>query len=187
MGVLNLEDQLSFYMAYHHNEVNVRIHTICVPLILFTSFLVAANVELPISLFANSYDKYLNLGVLGSFGYTVFYILLDPYVGTAVAPIVFGSSLVVTDLLLDYGRLANIVGGTILAISWILQFIGHGVYEKRAPALLDNLVQALVLAPFFVTYEFVFKYGFRKDLENRLEARVSEKIKALDAKKSGKN
>lgn len=26
------------------------------------------------------------------------------------------------------------------AVSWIMQFIGHGVAEKRAPALLDNLL-----------------------------------------------
>jgi len=23
--------------------------------------------------------------------------------------------------------------------AWVMQFIGHGVFEKRAPALLDNL------------------------------------------------
>jgi uncharacterized membrane protein YGL010W len=37
--------------------------------------------------------------------------------------------------------------------SWIFQFIGHGVFEKRAPALLDSLSQALTLAPFFVWLE----------------------------------
>jgi uncharacterized membrane protein YGL010W len=29
----------------------------------------------------------------------------------------------------------------IQVFSWIAQFIGHGVFEKRSPALLDNLVQ----------------------------------------------
>lgn len=29
----------------------------------------------------------------------------------------------------------------IFTSSWIFQFIGHGVYEHRAPALMDNLVQ----------------------------------------------
>ncbi|KAL1810256.1 hypothetical protein ACET3Z_027246 [Daucus carota] len=33
------------------------------------------------------------------------------------------------------------------------QFIGHGVFEKRAPTLLDNLMQAFVMGPFFVLLE----------------------------------
>ena len=37
-------------------------------------------------------------------------------------------------------------------VSWIAQFIGHGVFEKRAPAIKDNLAYAL-LAPFFITFE----------------------------------
>ena len=32
------------------------------------------------------------------------------------------------------------IGGTVHFVCWILQFIGHGVAEKRAPALLDNLL-----------------------------------------------
>jgi uncharacterized membrane protein YGL010W len=62
--------------------------------------------------------------------------------------------------------------------AWISQFIGHGAFEGRAPALLDSLVQckfspsspsagmlinigsALVLANFFVFYEVLFKLGF---------------------------
>ena len=35
-------------------------------------------------------------------------------------------------------------------IAWILQFWGHGVHERRAPALLTNLSQALLMAPLFV-------------------------------------
>ena len=69
-------------------------------------------------------------------------------------------------------------------VCWTMQFIGHGVFEaslchaisldtmyfvitpidlqtlsslqKRAPALLDNLVQAFLMAPFFVLLEVNF-------------------------------
>lgn len=30
--------------------------------------------------------------------------------------------------------------GVLHAVSWIAQFLGHGLAEKRAPALLDNLI-----------------------------------------------
>jgi uncharacterized membrane protein YGL010W len=36
---------------------------------------------------------------------------------------------------------------------WVAQFVGHGVFEGRAPALLDNLVQAFFMAPIFVIME----------------------------------
>lgn len=35
---------------------------------------------------------------------------------------------------------AMTIGAGVHVVSWILQFIGHGFAEKRAPALLDNLL-----------------------------------------------
>lgn len=64
-------------------------------------------------------------------------------------------------------------------ISWILQFVGHGKYEGRKPALLDNLVQALFLAPLFVWYEILFKLGFYKQLKKDVEAGVEVEIAKL--------
>lgn len=77
---------------------------------------------------------------------------------------------------------------------WIVQFIGHGVAEKRAPALLDSLFQgipgkvkpaitlptlpALFLAPLFVWLEVLFKLGYRKDLHKRINQRAARDIAA---------
>lgn len=36
---------------------------------------------------------------------------------------------------------ANKIALAIHIISWIFQFLGHGLAEKRSPKLLDNLVQ----------------------------------------------
>ncbi|KAI3908335.1 hypothetical protein MKX01_027357 [Papaver californicum] len=36
---------------------------------------------------------------------------------------------------------------------WGAQFIGHGVFKKQAPVLLDNLSQAFLMATFFVLLE----------------------------------
>ncbi|KAK9323347.1 hypothetical protein V1517DRAFT_320498 [Lipomyces orientalis] len=186
MGILDLEDQLCFYMAYHHQQVNVWIHTVCVPIILVTSFAMATNTGPLFSVFGSNLDSYLNAGVLAALGYAGFYILLDPIVGGIVSPLVVGSSIIGTDLINEYGAAGNYVAGGMWVISWILQFVGHAVYEKRAPALLDNLLQALVLAPFFVIFEFVFRFGFRKDLQHRLEVRVDNELQKLRAEKNGK-
>lgn len=36
---------------------------------------------------------------------------------------------------------------------WVAQFVGHGVFEGRRPALLDNVAQAFFMAPVFVLLE----------------------------------
>ena len=51
------------------------------------------------------------------------------------------------------------------AVGWIAQFIGHGVFEGRAPALGTN-VFFLTLANFFVIFEFLyFAFGYRSGKE----------------------
>ncbi|KAL8130306.1 hypothetical protein V2J09_019461 [Rumex salicifolius] len=66
-------------------------------------------------------------------------------------------------------------------ICWTFQFLGHGVFEKRAPALLDNLSQAFLMAPFFVlleALELFFGYepspGFRTRVKAKVEANIKE-------------
>ncbi len=45
-------------------------------------------------------------------------------------------------------------------LSWIFQFYGHGVYEKRKPALIDNTLLVFV-APFFVIFEIANMFGYK--------------------------
>lgn len=70
---------------------------------------------------------------------------------------------------------------------WIVQFYGHGVHEKRAPALLDNLFQAIFTAPIFVLIELLLKVGmysgFYDQVKDHVEASIA-KFKAGQAKKS---
>lgn len=77
----------------------------------------------------------------------------------------------------------NSIAAAVHVISWILQFIGHGKYEGRKPALLDNLVQALFLAPLFVWYEILFKLGFYKNLKKEVDSGIAVELAKLNAKK----
>jgi uncharacterized membrane protein YGL010W len=72
----------------------------------------------------------------------------------------------------------NRVAIAVHVVSWIAQFVGHGVFEGRKPALLDNLMQAIFLAPLFVWLEFLFLLGYRPELQ----ARVAKKIQVELAK-----
>ena len=68
------------------------------------------------------------------------------------------------------------------ATMWIAQFIGHGVFEGRAPALLDSLDQALITAPLFVVLEVLFFFGYRKQFYSDCMKEVNEEIKKFKGK-----
>ena len=54
------------------------------------------------------------------------------------------------------------------------KFIGHAIYEKRKPALVDSLDQALITAPMFVLLEILFHAGYKPDLYDRVLRRASK-------------
>lgn len=82
---------------------------------------------------------------------------------------------------------ATVVAGGVFVVAWILQFLGHGKFEGRAPALLDNLTQALFLAPLFVWLELLFYFGYRKELQERVNEKVAKNVAEFKAQKVKKN
>ncbi|KAH1570680.1 hypothetical protein KXX17_000781 [Aspergillus fumigatus] len=184
---LNLEKQLLFYGAYHNNPVNLAIHITCVPILLFTGIALASNSSALFNLPEAISFEYLpaNLGAIAAFIYATFYILLEPVAGGLIAPLLIASAAYANYLLSTYGTTVNYWAAGIHVVSWLLQFVGHGVFEGRAPALLDNLVQALLLAPLFVWLEILFFLGYRPELRARYEESVKKEIAAFRSKKGG--
>ncbi|KAG0647924.1 putative endoplasmic reticulum membrane [Hyphodiscus hymeniophilus] len=184
---LDLEKQLCFYGAYHHNPTNIGIHMTCVPLILATSILLATNSPtlIPLPSWLTIPNLPLNFGSIGAILYSGFYILLEPVAGSVLLPLIMGWTAFSNHLTASSNAYnANVGAIVVFAISWIAQFVGHGVYEGRAPALLDNLVQALVLAPFFVFMEVLFMFGYRPELHKRVNDAVEKEIKKVRAEKA---
>ncbi|KAA8906400.1 hypothetical protein FN846DRAFT_948744 [Sphaerosporella brunnea] len=180
MVFLDLEQHLVFYGTYHTHPKNVLIHIIFVPVLMFTLMSILANIPLSTS------NVYLNASTLLSSIYAVLYILMEPVAGSLLAPYVVAQSLVGTYCVQRWDGGFNRLAAAVQVISWISQFVGHGVFERRAPALLDNLVQALFLAPLFVWLEVLFMLGYRPELKSRMEAKVRVARARLDAKKAGK-
>ena len=126
----------------------------------------------------------LNAGTIGSILYAGFYILLEPVAGSVLLPVIVGWTAYANHLTSTYTYNANVASTAVFIVSWIAQFIGHGVYEGRAPALLDNLMQALVLAPFFVFMEALFKFGYRPELQKRVNDAVEKEVKKFKDEKN---
>lgn len=118
----------------------------------------------------------LNVGTIACLAYCGLYILLEPVAGTGLAALLLGGTAFGKYLTTTHGMSANYCAGAAFLAGWIAQFLGHGVFEGRAPALLDNLFQALFLAPLFVWLEILFALGYRPELKSRVEKMVQEDI-----------
>ncbi|KAJ4377384.1 hypothetical protein N0V83_000209 [Neocucurbitaria cava] len=187
MPVFDLKKNLVFYGAYHRDPANVAIHIACVPILLATGFLFGTNTPtLPIRqpTLLTRLNLPLNLGTLAAATYSTLYLLLSPNLaGVSIAPLILGAASLANRLTTKYNTTkVNTIAIAVHVISWILQFIGHGKYEGRKPALLDNLVQALFLAPLFVWYEVLFKLGFYKELRRDVEGAIEIEVAKLKGK-----
>jgi uncharacterized membrane protein YGL010W len=77
---------------------------------------------------------------------------------------------ILTYKLYNLDKYNKILGGysfhvwiTIHILCWTIQFVGHGVYEKRAPALLTN-VFFIFLSPFFTCVEYLnLVFGYKEN------------------------
>ncbi|CAI4039258.1 hypothetical protein SMKI_07G2390 [Saccharomyces mikatae IFO 1815] len=155
--LLDLRSQLGFYKFYHNNPKNVFIHSIFVPTILFSSCCMLHRVTI--------YHG-ISLTALLSVFFFLFYCLLYLPTGLLAGLLLLLLNLALVDHRIHLSFKQEV---SLFVIGWIFQFIGHGVFEKKRPALIDNVVQSLVLAPYFIMFEFLFKLGFMPQLKATLE------------------
>ncbi|KAI8144814.1 hypothetical protein BJV82DRAFT_606375 [Fennellomyces sp. T-0311] len=182
--IFSLKKQLVTYGAHHNNKVNVAIHMVFVPCIFWTALVFGAKTG---PLIENA-PKWLrtfgpNLSFFTVVGYSLYYTVLDPVASALCAPLLYGMCYTATTFEKTNPNAIPIALTGHIA-SWIFQFIGHGVHEKRSPKLLDNLVQALVSAPYFVFFEVLFKLGYRPKLRQEVQAEVDKDIAEFRARKA---
>jgi uncharacterized membrane protein YGL010W len=206
MPLFDLKKNLIFYGAYHRDPTNVAIHIACVPMLLVTAFIfVRASLLLShkplissqgsntpsialrpsrLTALLSQYSLPLNFGTTLALTYSTLYVILSPNIaGLSSGPLMIGVASLANRLTSTYNRSkVNTVAIALHLVSWIAQFVGHGKYEGRKPALVDNIAQALFLAPLFVWYEVLFKLGFYKRLQKEVEVGIEEEVRKIKGK-----
>ncbi|KAH9999366.1 hypothetical protein BJV77DRAFT_1142607 [Russula vinacea] len=143
--LFDIRKQLAFYGSYHSNPINIAIHILFVPLIMWSFQVLAYDLGKPTFLpqvhyHLNDYLKIeITYGTLQGLVWLAYYYVLDPIAAIA----------------------------------------GHRFAEGRSPALLDNPVSALILAPFFVHLEILFKFGYKPAMYRQLQNDVGVEIAKL--------
>ena len=155
-----IEDQMSFYAAYHQDGRNKATHFIGVPAIMLSLFIPLAWIRFEIA------GVTITAAMLFAAVVLVYYFMLD--VPLALAMLVITGALVwLGHQIAALGALQGWIWFAILFVGgWILQLVGH-VFEGRKPALADNLFQIFV-APIFLAAEVFFALGYKPELHKRI-------------------
>lgn len=129
---LSVHRLIATYAESHRNQVNERIHFICVPAIMFTvlGLLWAVQPLLPVVLAGAALVYYAMLSLPLAFGML---LMAGTMLGTLALTPVF------LILPLSLG---------IFVLAWIGQFIGHKI-EGKKPSFFDDL-RFLLIGPLFV-------------------------------------
>ena len=127
-----IESMFADYAEHHQTRGNKICHRVGIPLIVFSLLGLLAHVLLGSAGTVPVDAALVLIAVAG-----IFYLTLEWRLALAM---------VAVSILLYLGarQLPLFPLWAIFIFGWVLQFIGHGVYEKRQPAFLRNLAHLLV-------------------------------------------
>jgi uncharacterized membrane protein YGL010W len=150
--------QLADYVEYHRDPWNCAMHVCGIIALFFAAILPLTLVPI------HALGVHTTLAPIMVLPVLVYWLLLDAAVGAAI----LGAAIV---LLLAAAFVVNQASTTVLwSVTIVLigvgvgfQVIGHRVFERRQPALVDN-PSHLLLGPMFVMTKLFVALGFRRDL-----------------------
>jgi uncharacterized membrane protein YGL010W len=150
--------QLADYVEYHRDPRNCALHVFGIV------FLFLAAV-LPLSLWpVHAFGAKISVAAILVLPALIYWLLLDLGIGTAI----LGAAFVLIStagIIVNYASVPVVwtVAAALIAIGVGFQIIGHRVFERRQPALVDNPTH-LLLGPMFVMAKLYIALGYRNDL-----------------------
>jgi len=150
--------QLAAYVEYHRDPSNCVMHVFGILFLFLAAVLPLSLWTVPIFGGSTSAATIAVLPVL------IYWLLLDAALGTAIV----GASVLLLSaaaMIVDYASAAGVwsIAAVLIVIGVAFQVVGHRVFERRQPALLDNPTH-LLLGPMFVMAKLFIAFGFRRDL-----------------------
>jgi uncharacterized membrane protein YGL010W len=153
--------QLADYIEYHRDPRNSAMHVLGIVAL----FLAAV---LPLSLF-DVLGGRTTLASIMVLPVLIYWLLLDVGLGIGIV----GAAVL---LLAVAGMIVNststvgvcAIAAVLIVIGVASQVVGHRLFERRQPALMDNPTH-LLLGPMFVMAKLFIALGFRRDLAGIIE------------------
>ena len=150
--------QLADYVEYHRDPWNCAMHVFGIITLFFAAILPLNLVPVQVLGVHTTLAPIMAMPVL------LYWLLLDVAIGTALlgfAVILFCAAAFVA----GHASTAVVWSVTVplIVIGIAFQVVGHRVFERRQPALVDN-PSHLMLGPPFVVAKLFIAFGFRSDL-----------------------
>lgn len=167
----SLPEHMGMYAAYHQNGVNRAIHFVMVPAIVWSLMVALDHVGFVL------FGTPLSLAMVVTGALLLWYLMLD--FSSGLAGMFVFTALLVSAMMLNNAvsvQSSLTIAGIVFVASWVFQFIGHGVWEKRRPALMDNLFQVLV-APLFLVAETAFAMGFKENVQSAVTREMQQHLR----------
>lgn len=160
-----LMEMLTGYAASHQHPMNVFVHMIGIPTIMFGALIPLSWASIDVMGFG------VNLAHLTVVGFFLFYLTLDAMFAVVFLVAAMGIALLAGQV----AALPMAVSGSIAAAcffgGYVAQFVGHAI-EKSMPVLVKHPIQANLAAPFFTVVE-LFKFaGLRDELFDEVQRQV---------------
>lgn len=132
------------YSKSHQNKTNIKIHKICVPLIMWS--VLALLWAIPTPKILEGVNNIINFATLFSFFALLFYLVLSRKYFLYILPFIL--IMLYSVYLLAKTNFLLISAVIVFILSWIFQFIGHKI-EGVKPSFLEDLA-FLLIGPLWV-------------------------------------
>lgn len=133
------------YGEAHQTKGNRVTHLLGIPLIIASTSGLLNQIEI----FETGFFIHGSVGLLVLAAFITFYVSLDLKVGVATAA--------VFALLYGLGCLLTTPQAwALFALGWILQFLGHILFEKKSPAFFRNVLH-LLIGPAYLTNKYLIR------------------------------
>jgi uncharacterized membrane protein YGL010W len=157
-----LAKNLAIYKSFHTKLITEITHYIGIPLIIFSLMILFSWVHVKVPNFFDTTLAWLFLALA-----IIYYLFLDLVIGATLSVI-----LIILNFIAGYithnepSWHSFKIFIIIFVIGIIFIALGH-LFESRKPALMSNLKYALI-GPIYLTAEFFFCLGFKKDLQQKM-------------------
>jgi len=150
--------QLADYVEYHRDPWNCAMHVFGIIALFFAAILPLSLVPVHLLGVHTTLAPIMVLPVL------VYWLVLDTAIGAAILGAAV-ALLSAAEFVANHASTTVLwsVTVTLIGVGIGFQVIGHRVFERRQPALVDN-PSHLLLGPMFVMAKLFIAFGFRRDL-----------------------
>jgi uncharacterized membrane protein YGL010W len=150
--------QLTDYVEYHRDPWNSVMHVVGIILLFLGAILP------PSLLHISAFGVETRLAVILALPVLIYWLLLDTALGAAILGAAVGllwAGAAIVDSVSPITMWS--IFATLIVLGVTAQIVGHQIFERRQPALMDN-PRHLLLGPMFVMAKLFIALGFRDDL-----------------------